>query len=166
MPNKTQQSTTGQNSALQYITIQEPKPDKFKITIGKEQGLVWTCHPQKDVAVEQLKKTFLKSIKKSPNSYLTQEHIDDFLKFVGENGFRIKMPLVEWKKNFARRFQRHLERKGVTLEQIENQGFTSPAAKRWLRNLHKNGIYQARGAASAYIVDLCRVLGVDGLDEL
>lgn len=90
MPNKTQQSTTGQNSALQYITIQEPKPDKFKITIGKEQGLVWTCHPQKDVAVERLKKTFLKSIKKSPNSFLTQEHIDDFLKFVGENGIRIQ----------------------------------------------------------------------------
>ena len=166
MPKGMPQASGNEHVTVQYITVHEPKPDKFKITIGKEQGLVWTCHPTKDVAVEQLKKTFLKSIKKSPNSYLTQEHIDDFLKFVGENGFRIKMPLVEWKKNFARRFQRHLERKGVTLEQIENQGFTSPAAKRWLRNLHKNGIYQARGAASAYIVDLCRVLGVDGLDEL
>jgi len=149
---------------VQHITIQEPKPGKFKIVPGKHEGLVWGCVCAPTIAVEQVKKDYLKSIKKSPNSYLSHEQIDDFLKFVEAQDIRIKMPLSEWKKNFARRFQRYLEREGITLEQIESQGFKHPVAKRWLRNLYKNGIYRPIGVGSGYMVDLCLLLEVESSD--
>ncbi len=83
------------------------------------------------ISVEQVKKDYLKSINKSANSYLSHEQIDDFVKFCVAQNIRIQLPLSEWKKNFARRFQRYLEREGITLEQIESQGFKHPAARRW-----------------------------------
>ena len=92
---------------------------------------------------------------------MTQEQIDDFLKYVEESDFRIKMPETEWKKNFARRFQRFLERKGITLEQIEAQGFNDPGSKRWLRNLYKNGInHQTNIRTLPRMLDLYKILGV------
>ncbi len=146
---------------IQHVTIQEPQPGKFKIEPGKHDGIVWECHPRGSNTIQNSKKDFLKKIGKTSASYLTQEQIDDFLKYVEESDFRIKMPGTEWKKNFARRFQRFLERKGVTLEQIEAHGFNDPASKRWLRNLYKNGIMNHQNIRTLpRMLDLFNILGV------
>lgn len=165
-PNKTV-SPDGKNYyVVQHVTIQEPKPGKFKIVPGKHDGLVCGCHPLRSNTIENTKREFLKSINKTSASFLTHEQIDDFLKFVDDAGFRIKMPLIEWKKNFARRFQRFLERKGITLEEIERQGFSDASSKRWLRNLYKNGIHDETNIRTmARIADLYDVLGVFNSDE-
>ncbi len=152
--------------AFEYITFQEPKPGKFKIVPGNHDGVVWKYAAAHTIAVEQVKKDYLKSINKSANSYLSQEQIDDYLKCLTEHKIRIMMPLTELKKNFARRFQRYLEREGITLEQIESQGFKHPAARRWLRNLYKNGMYRVSGVGCGYLNDLCIILGIDSSDEL
>lgn len=146
---------------LQHVTIQEPQPGKFKIVPGENNGIVWGCFPMRSNTIEKAKKDFLKTIGKTSASFLTQEQIDDFLKYVEESDFRIKMPETEWKKNFARRFQRFLERKGITLEQIEAQGFNDPGSKRWLRNLYKNGInHQTNIRTLPRMLDLYKILGV------
>ncbi len=150
----------------QAITIQEPQPGKFKIVPGNHDGIVWKCHTRGSTTIENTKKDFLRSINKTSASVLTQEQIDDFLKFVENAGFRVKMPVIEWKKNFARRFQRFLERKGITLEQIEEQGFNDPASKRWLRNLYRNGICTETNVRTiGPMSDLRRILGVESTSE-
>ncbi len=146
---------------LQHVTIQEPLPGKFKIVPGENDGIVWGCLPRRSNTIEKAKKDFLKTIGKTSASFLTQEQIDDFLKYVEESDFRIKMPVTEWKKTFARRFQRFLERKGITLEQIEAQGFNDPGSKRWLRSLYKNGINeQTNNRTLPRMLDLYKILGV------
>jgi predicted RNA-binding protein len=165
-PNTTESPDSKNYYVVQQVTIQEPQPDKFKIVPGKHDGLVWGCHPRRSNTIEKVRKDFLKSISKTSASFLTQEQIDDFLKVVEDAGFRIKMPLIEWKKNFARRFQRFLERKGITLEQIEQQGFSDASSKRWLRNLYKNGIHdQTNVRTMARIGNLYKVLGITNSDD-
>ncbi len=165
-PNKTESPDSKNYYVVQHVTIQEPKPGKFKIVPGKHDGLVWGCHPKRSNTIENTKKEFLKSINKTSASFLTHEQIDDFLKFVDDAGFRIKMPLIEWKKNFARRFQRFLDRKGITLEQIEQQGFSDASSKRWLRNLYKNGIHDETNIRTMVrIQGLYKMLGVSSSDE-
>ena len=165
-PNTTATLDSNKFLVVQHVTIQEPQPGKFKIVPGKHDGLVWGCHPMRSNTIEKVRKDFLKSINKTSASFLTQEQIDDFLKFVDNVYFRVKMPLLEWKKNFARRFQRFLERKGITLEQIEQQGFSDASSKRWLRNLYKNGIHdQSNIRTFERMVRLCRVLGITNSDD-
>lgn len=151
---------------VQHVTIQEPQPGKFKIVPGKHEGLVWGCYPRRSNTIEKTKKEFLKSIDKTAASFLTQEQIDDFLKVVEDAGFQIKMPTTEWKKTFARRFQRFLERKNITLEQIEQQGFSDAASKRWLRGLYNNGIWEQTNANTMDRMNrLYKVLGVQSSDD-
>ena len=165
-PNTTESPDSNNYYVVQQVTIQEPQPGKFKIVPGKHDGLVWGCHTRQSNTIEKVRKDFLKSINKTSASFLTQEQIDDFLKFVDDAGFRVKMSVVELKKNFARRFQRFLERKGITLEQIEQQGFSDASSKRWLRNLYKNGIHdQTNIRTMVRILDLYKVLGITNSDD-
>lgn len=150
-----------------HVTIQEPKPGKFKIVPGEHDGSVWDCATRFTTTIETAKKDFLKSIKKTSASFLTQEEIDDFLRFIKEAGFIVRMTAPEWKKNFARRFQRFLRDNEITLEQIEQQGFHDVASKRWLRNLYKNGICtMGKANTMGRMSRLCEVLGVENADGI
>lgn len=150
---------------VQHITIEEPSAGKFKITPGKGSGILWECFPRRQATVEQAKRDYLRSINKTAAQYLTQEQVDDFFKVIEDAGFRIKMPPTEWKKAFARRFHRLLESKGITLEQLEQQPqFSDPSAKRWLRNLYKNGGCRFVGVATMWHFQLCQLLGVTSID--
>jgi hypothetical protein len=106
-----------------HVTIQEPKPGKFKIVLGEQEGIVWKCSSRSSTTIKDAKKAFLRLINKTSSSFLTQEQIDDFMKYVDDAGFRVEMFTSNWKELFARRFRRFLARKGITLEQIEAQGF-------------------------------------------
>ena len=150
----------------QHVTIQEPKPSKFKIVPGEHDGIVWKCHSRSSTTIEDAKKAFLRSINKTSSSFLTQEQIDDFMKYVDDAGFFVEMFTSNWKGLFARRFRRFLARKGITLEQIEAQEFGDPASKRWLRNLYKNGIWrQDQDMTVIRLFSLYRVLGITSSDD-
>lgn len=84
-----------QHWVRQYITIQEPRAGKFRITTGKSTGTIWECYPYRSATVEQAKRDYLRTINKTAQHYLTQEEIDDFLKFVTTAGFRIMQETAE-----------------------------------------------------------------------
>jgi hypothetical protein len=150
----------------QHVTIQEPKPSKFKIVLGEHDGIVWDCYPKSSTTVEDAKRAYLRTINKTSNSYLTQEQIDHFTYYVREAGFFVEMFTSNWKELFARRFRRFLARKGITLEQIEAQGFGDPVSKRWLRNLYKNGISRENQDMTVIrLFSLHRVLGITSSDD-
>lgn len=130
------------------FTIQEPEPGKFKIVLGEHNGITLLCSARGSNKTEDTRKAFLRSIKKTSASLLTQEQVDDFVDFAHEAGMLVKLFTSHRKEFFVRRFRRFLAQNEITLEQIEAQGFSDPAMKRWLRNLHKNGISHQRNSTT------------------